>query len=415
MSQAPGPKGRIRPLIILLAVLGVIYLALWPTLNGLLRKADQINREVDAQKTKPVNPNPGSDATNVALKAATDNPTDIQSQMRAAMLLSEAGRLDDAEKRLLVAIQLQPDAVAPKLVLAETQRRARKYYDSVKTYRALVASHPTDPQAAVGLGSLYVSFGWTLDALETLKKGLAANPDSLEIKIALALASLQQDNMGEAVRLLSEVRKAKPESALMWAPIVDVYNKAHRYKEAIAAAKDALQALPDNMNVRNELGTAYLENGDFLNARSTFKSSLSAEPDNIPAKYGLAKTYLQSGKEPEAKQILESIHAKGIEFADSQLLLGQIYLRTGEVNRGRELLSDYKKKQAIAEKAKHEGYLLSNRTHVADSHWQMALAYKALGDVPHALLEVQRTHELDPKHVAASNELRRMLPPTTSK
>ena len=401
---------RTRVLVILLCAAVIGYIALIPTLRRMSDRATQLNREAEqALRGGGVAPERPVNEVAVAVKNAEDNPNDIQAQMTAVMSLGAVGRFDEAEKIARHAVVLQPDAAGPKIALAETQRRARKYYESVLTYRELTASHPADPQVTVGIGSLYVSFGWTLDALDVLKKGLAANPNNIEIKIALALASLQQDNMGLAVRLLNEVRQAKPKEAQLWAPIVDVYNKAHRYKEAIATAKDILQINSGNLTVKNELGTAYLENGNFAQSISTFQETLATQKTDVVARYGLAKSYLQSGREANAKSELESLFNDHMEYADSQLLLGQIYLRTGNVEKGRELLTNYKLKQAKAEKAKHQGYLLSNRTHVADSHWQMAKAYSALGDKSHSLLEVQRTLELSPKHVEAAMELKRLL------
>ena len=94
-----------------------------------------------------------------------------------------------------------------------------------------------------------------------------------------------------------------------------------------------------------------------------------------------------------------------MDYADTQLLLGQLYLRVNRVEDGRALLSKYKIAQALGEKAKHVGYLLSNRTNLPDAHFQMAQSYISMGDTAHAKLELHRTLELNPKQETAKREL----------
>ena len=356
---------RIGFLVGVLFLIGGVYLLALPSLNRMKERTNLLNTEAVAATLAAERAKLGRTSSADSAKVRADsNPINYPAQMQAAFELNQAGQFEIAEKYASQAMLLKPDDPTAGLALAETQRRGRKYYASLQTYRELIRRHPTSAQAAVSLGSLYVTFGWTLDALATLKSGLTANPNNLELKITLALACLQQDNMGEAVRLLQEVRRAEPEKASQWSPIVDVYIKAHRYVDAIAAAEEILKIAPENINVANELAEACMENGNFTRAISTYQGSLDKDPKNIPARYGLAKSYQRAGKEKESQLQLEAILQSKITYADVQLLLGQIYLRTNRVPEGRELLNQYKATQALAEKAKHAGYNLSNRTNL---------------------------------------------------
>src|ERR1041384_2156432 len=85
------------------------------------------------------------------------------------------------------------------------------------------------------------SFGWPLEAEALLQPAVRAAPDNLYLKVGLALAYLQHENYDAADRLLQEVRSKAPEDTNLWGPLLPLYNKSHRYRDAINVADDILR------------------------------------------------------------------------------------------------------------------------------------------------------------------------------
>lgn len=417
-KTATGSRRR-RVLVGVLAGVGITYLLLLPRLRQMQADTAKLEREIAARESSNSKQSPAlagsqgeaGSAVSTGHAAAALDP----SALREAQEFGAAGRLGDAEARLRATLKGRPLNLDEELFLADIFHRQRDYYRAIQGYRAILSESPGDPRATAALGSLYIALGWTQDAMDILADAVQKNPSNLPLKVALAMANLQHADDGKAETQLRAVKSAAPDQPALWGPLLPLLTHAHRYPEAITIGRDLASRMPDNASVLMELARALLESGNVQEATEMYRRVIAQNDKNAGAHFGLARCYAKIGQREEAIREDEAAIQRQPSLTPARLQLGQLYLQTGRESDGRRLIAAAKADVEKGKRASRVGYLLSNRTHDADSHWQMANAYKERGDLPRQLVELQRTLELNPKHQHAHDLLTKARAQLTTK
>ncbi|MBI3380349.1 tetratricopeptide repeat protein [Candidatus Gottesmanbacteria bacterium] len=107
-------------------------------------------------------------------------------------ILLEDGKFDEARQLFLQALEIKPDAAAPKMNLAELKANNGDYKEAMSLYRQAIKDEPDRGLAYLRLGQLIIDSGGDKDeAKEIWKKGLSATPDQeILAKIRKALQKL---------------------------------------------------------------------------------------------------------------------------------------------------------------------------------------------------------------------------------
>ena len=98
---------------------------------------------------------------------------------------------------------------------------------------------------------------------------------------------------------------------------------------------------------------------------------------------------------------LELVLQRDPELMKARLVLGRLYIKTGRTAEGQRLLADFRRAQALEDRRARVGVRLVYSPRSADAHWQMALVYREMGDLPHMRVEARKTLELAPGHKGA--------------
>ncbi|NTV14940.1 MAG: tetratricopeptide repeat protein [Desulfobulbaceae bacterium] len=153
----------------------------------------------------------------------------------------------------------------------------------------------------------------------------------------------------------------------------DLYYNDGALTEAIREYQLGLELAPENVNLLNSLGVAYVKFNRLSKAAACFERVLGLEPDNFMALFNLGSTWLTLGREDLAGAYLERGLRVNDAFFDLVLQLAGLYCRSGQYGRVVELLDP-----AVADPEERL------------AEWEMAAACRYLGEALRRLGENRR-------------------------
>jgi Flp pilus assembly protein TadD len=186
--------------------------------------------------------------------------------------------------------------------------------------------------------------GRTGAALQLVTTLRSEGVDSPELSVVEGRAMRAAGLATEATAILAEVVAAHPDHGEAWAELAVIHLAAEDLDRALPALHRAIELLPHDANVHNNLGFAQLAAGQRETAVETLRAGLRIAPGDLRIRTNLAFALLAHGQPAEA---LELFRANGTE-ADAQYNLGVGLEMGGKLDEARTAYT-----AALAADAKH--------------------------------------------------------------
>ena len=149
-----------------------------------------------------------------ALRAVlAEDPGNPQMNLRLGYVLAGSSRCREARPRFAAAIRAAMPTADAHLGLASCQSAAREFDVALRTLREADRIEPGNPVVAANIGLVLADAGRPADAIEPLRRALAASPDLHQARFALALAYASTGRMPEADSAARELLRRLPDSA----------------------------------------------------------------------------------------------------------------------------------------------------------------------------------------------------------
>lgn len=239
-------------------------------------------------------------------------PADVQARIIRARAEAAVGHFDAALDGFRGALRLapqDPDALyyvgVTAGVLAEQE------------FERLLTLAPESARAHQLLGESYLAQGRTEEAKNEYEAALEANPDSVEVLIAL----------GELVR-------------------TDLGLSKERVVEARAYYSRAIERAPENYDALYGLGACDAFAGEHARAARFFERAVRAAPDSAPAHLALGISLLQTGQTASAVTALEAATRLEPGMREAHYNLGRAYQTLG---RSREAETEFARVRELVE------------------------------------------------------------------
>ena len=231
------------------------------------------------------------------LKARQYAPGSIEVMYNEAMLYQAEGRYDDAIRVLSDALNgvKGQSAVLPsrRRSLAILYQELGQLYKDRQDYTAAVYTYTElghlgddeDRRARLLIMDTYRASKDLNKAMQTGKEALAKYPNDPGIRASQALLLGEDGQTDEAIKMLRAQLTRTEADRDTYLNIAQVYERAHRYKEAEESAH-AAEILPgqprDNEMVWFLLGAIYERQKFYDRAEEEFKKALSVNPNSGP-------------------------------------------------------------------------------------------------------------------------------------
>jgi tetratricopeptide (TPR) repeat protein len=207
-------------------------------------------------------------------------------QLRQAVELATAGRLQDAANANLEALKLDPSQMQAHVNLISLYGRLGKVDEAKKHYQAVSTGGTDSAEAYYNYGVLLFSQGKAGEAEREFRKALRVNPYYTKAQNNLAFLLEQQGQPSEAIQLFREAVKNDPR-----------YRLAHYH-----------------------LGRMLAQRGQFREAVTHLQASLSpVDQDTAGYQYGLSMALLGAGRKTQAKKNGEQALELAKQYGQTQL------------------------------------------------------------------------------------------------
>jgi tetratricopeptide (TPR) repeat protein len=313
------------------------------------------------------------------------NPRNTEVSARRASALINARRPGEARDVLNAALKIAPSDVRMTFMLAQAQRDAGDLDGAETTARALQVAHPEDVRATYLLGQMLEARGRHQEIVDLLKPEIArqktAKAKGGQIAMLLGsegLALQQLHRYDEAVAAFKEAIDLAPDEPVRYVLLIQGYSTAGRHKEALDAAEKARVKFPQDTTVLYQLGAALDRAGRQAESEATFRDVIARDPLDAGALNYLGYMLAEHGKSlDEAATLIQralKIEPDNPSFLDS---LGWTYVQQGKLD-----LADAPLTTAAAKLPRnsviqdHLGDLRQKQNRLADAiaAWQKALA-----------------------------------------
>ena len=196
---------------------------------------------------------------------------------------------------------------------------------AAELFTSASVAYPNEAKLWLGLGIAQDMARRKLDAIQSLLRAIAIDPDYIPSYFFLAgLADASPESATEIRKRLAEFAVAHPTSAEAHYDYALALWRQHRTSPLTASNSEiesqlklALASDPNMARAHYQLGVLYADSNDFLRAESELQQAVKLEPDNAEAHYRLAQAYKRSQKtELASAEMSRFLALHGVEGSD---------------------------------------------------------------------------------------------------
>jgi len=295
-------------------------------------------------------------------------PSNIRIGLKLAELYETLGRYAEAQteyKRLLAVGKKDRrlKRVEKRLAISTGRELAKKgeLNAALLVFNGLLSEFGDDPEVLFNIASTYVLLNRVQEAKQTFQRLLKYQPKNLLAHFNLANIYEREGNLDKAIEHLETIDRLNAKNRITRVARERLgilrgrrFMAQRRFRAAVEAFRQVVEANPKNQEAWFNLGAAYLQMGDHEQGEAAFKEVLALDPDNFSARLNLANFYLAVGRVNEAIEQLRYViehDQRGRYRKVATARLNDVYttladqkLRAGQVEEG---LKEYEKALAI--------------------------------------------------------------------
>jgi len=249
-----------------------------------------------------------ADVADLAVRNATDGIAETYLAMAATLRQQNAN--DSAQLLLRLALDLRSDFTAARLLLADIQEAGKRTSAAIATLASVAPSDPLAPIVVLRRASLLDSMGQEAEADRMLKALAEQHPDRPEPLVQIADNLRLRGRFAEAVAVYDRaVARIGTPTRANWPLFYErgvALERAGEWPKAEADFEYALQLAPDQPNVLNYLGYAWVDQGRNVDrARQMIERAVEQRPNDGAFIDSLGWVLLRQGDTAGALKDLE--------------------------------------------------------------------------------------------------------------
>jgi len=254
------------------------------------------------------------------------------------------GQLEAALEQYKVISDSNPEDAQTYVRIAEIYRRQAKYDLALENLKHADTLIPDTAEVPYSMAAVYQAQGRYDEAAKLLQDLLKKTEKSSEIGTSqtdrnnraifierLGMVYREQENYTAAVETFRKMLPLGDENARSgYQEIIDTYRDSKQWPQATAAAKEAVQKLPNDRDLRMVLDAQLADMGEFDQAVADIKGMLKGGPEDRDVHLRLAIIYTRAKRWSDAEQSLakaEQLSSKPDEKAYVSFLRGDLYQR----------------------------------------------------------------------------------------
>ena len=254
------------------------------------------------------------------------NPRSWQTRSYLGLALLAKGRPEDAARELRRSLRLHPDQPNTHMTLGATLSQLNQMDAAIEEFNAVLRADPKSITALDWLSKALISQQRYGSAIAILKKG---PPDEV-LQMNLVIAHSKRGDNDEAIRILSQMIKDRPSSAVPHAGLATMYIQQNRLEEAVAEFREALRLNPQDDASRVSYVKVLVSLPDFATALPIARDYLDRHPNEFEALYLMGWIDRELGNYDEARAKLTQAVRLNPNHFDAHYSLGVVLAKIGQ-------------------------------------------------------------------------------------
>jgi putative PEP-CTERM system TPR-repeat lipoprotein len=239
------------------------------------------------------------------------------------------GNYNQAEVQLAELVRLAPENTQARKLLAQANLNLKRPDVAMQVLSSAQQDETVDPQVAALMGWANLQRGDSAAAIDLLKRGVAAQPDNVNLKLDLALTYMSAERYAEAVELL-EGLPAASNDARRERLLIAALGKGKPSQAAQAEVAKIVRANSNDVEILNVAAAFYAEQKDFTRGRELLRAAMAVDPKNTGTLSNLARLEIRAGDVAAAQRVLRDILAVDPVHQAARVTLAQLALQAND-------------------------------------------------------------------------------------
>jgi len=260
-------------------------------------------------------------------KIVAKQPNDTVLLYERAMVMLEAGRIDEAETELRNLLKKDPqfydaNRVLGRLILDRNGSDRDKVEQALVYLQAAYQANQDDLSTGIAVSQILRSLDRNAEAERVLATMVERAPDqrALNFNYAQVLAAL--DRHTEARQYLERTVAIDPTFPGAAMQLVDLYQLENEWKKAADVLQPLIAENPMRLELQRQQAYFYLRAGDARSARDRFRTLVEADPKDTRSQFYLAESLNDLEQYSEAEPIFRKLIAQDAKDVDYVTSLG---------------------------------------------------------------------------------------------
>jgi tetratricopeptide (TPR) repeat protein len=286
----------------------ILYLALLAQSANLL---DDGNKALDAKQYDR--------ALELFRQATAADPKDYAAHFQLALAYSLLGRDGDAIPLYKTALELHPGMYEAELNLGLSLMRTNHPAEAVEPFKAAAEQRPKEFRPAFGLAQALYNTDRFPEAEAAYQKAVALDSRSAPAESGLAMSLIQQKRADDAAPHVQQAFVLDRSYRAGFIALAELYESTGRVAEAIPLYR----LFPDNPEAVERLGLLLAASGNFAEAIPALETLMEKMPTDA-RRMALAKAYVENKQLEKAQALLQpAVQASPNDF-DLRLFYGRV-------------------------------------------------------------------------------------------
>ena len=274
----------------------------------------------------------GADSPRTRRTGPRPDPKDglpLLQELLQAQTERDAGRLDEALRRLEALTQKDPENPAVYVTLTSVHDRRKDHEGAIRAAKRAVALDSQSAVAVLNLAFAFHAAGRQDEAATGFERVLSLDPENLKALLVLGEIHQARGDREKAFALYQRAVKAAPRLASARISLGAVALELNRPDVAEEALKQAVALGGKQPDLHFNLGVLAEERGQRVVAMREYRAEVAAYPDSIGAWVNLGLLERQAGRVAAALSAFESAASAKADAFEGPYLMAETLAAVG--------------------------------------------------------------------------------------
>lgn len=239
------------------------------------------------------------------------------------------GDFAEAARLARIACERRAD-VSTRALLGSALAQSGRAAEAWAEFQSVLVDAPNDPDVLRQAGVVLIAGRRFEEAVELLRRGLSAAPQSSMMRAALGEALLGAGNFKQAAEQLEAAARANPSHAPGWRLLGTALARRNESDRAVAALSMALSLDPNDARAAFELGLIKIDRKSYDEAAGLFDAAARADTGDADALFNLGLALAGAGRRAAAADQYRRSIALDPNRADARLNYADLLAELGK-------------------------------------------------------------------------------------